>query len=72
MKKRNKYLNFGVCFYVIFLVTNQFNLAPEFIKGLCVGLGLFLMIIGGYSENHDISKIKSFKKIFIKKLINIK
>lgn len=66
MKKRNKYLNFGIGFYVIFLLTNCFNLAPEFIKGLCVGLGLVLIFIGIYSENHDISKIKSFKKRFKK------
>lgn len=72
MKKRNKYLNFGVCFYVIFLVTNQFNLAPEFIKGLCAGLGLTLILIGTCSENHDISKIKSIKRSFIKKLTNLK
>ncbi len=72
MKKRNIYLNFGILFYVIFLITNNFNLAPEFIKGLCVGLGLILMFIGGYSENHDISKIRNIKKSFLKKLINLK
>lgn len=67
MKKKNKYFVIGVWFYVIFLVTNHFNLAPEFIKGLCAGLGLVLILIGTYSENHDITKLKYLKRCLRKK-----
>ncbi len=62
MKKLNNYIKFGLLFNGVFLLGNCTNLLPEFIKGLCVGLGLTLIFIGMYSENHDISKLKKFKK----------
>lgn len=62
MKKYNNYINFGLFFNGIFLLGNHTNLLPEFTKGLCFGLGLILIFIGMYSENHDISKLKSYKR----------
>ncbi|MCR1949794.1 MULTISPECIES: hypothetical protein [unclassified Clostridium] len=62
MKKFNKYINFGLLFNGVFLLGNYTDLLPEFIKGLSVGLGLTLIFVGVYSENHDISKLRNFKK----------
>ena len=62
MRKINNYTKFGLLFNEIFMLGNCTNLLPEFIKGLCVGLGITLIFIGRYSENHDISKLRSFKK----------
>lgn len=69
MKKFNNYINFGLLFYGIFLLGNCTNLLPEFIKGLCVGLGLILIFIGIYSEKHDISKLRNYKKLLFKKVL---
>lgn len=68
MKKFNKYINFGLLFYGIFLLGNYTNLLPEFMKGLCVGLGLTLIFIGMSSENHNISKIRNYKKVLFNKV----
>lgn len=68
MKKLNNYLVWGLFFNVLFLFTNCFNLFPEFIKGLCVGLGFTLIFIGIYSEKHDLSKLKKRKKNLFKNI----
>lgn len=70
MKKFNNYTNFGLLFNGIFLLGNHTNLLPEFLKGLCVGLGLILIFIGMYSENHDISKLRSCKKDILNKVLS--
>lgn len=62
MRKLNNYIKVGLLFNVIFSIGNCTNLFPEFIKGLCVSLGLVLIFIGIYSEKHDISKLKNYKK----------
>ena len=62
MKKFNNYIKFGFLFNSIFLFGNCTNLLPEFISGLCAGLGLTLIFIGMYSEKHDISKLRNYKK----------
>ena len=69
MKKFNNYINFGLLFNGILLLGNCTNLLPELIKGLCVGLSFILIFIGIYSEKHDISKLRDYKKmIFIRVL----
>jgi hypothetical protein len=62
MKKPNKHICLGLIFNSIFLFSNEFNIFPEFIKGLCVGLGISLIFIGVYSEKHDLSQLKNYKK----------
>lgn len=59
--KNNKYIKWGFLFVVIFMLGNQFNLLPEAIKGLCVGIGFSLIFIGTYSENHSLAKLKNWK-----------
>lgn len=68
MKKLNNYINFGLLFNGIFLLGNCTNLLPEFMKGLFCALGITLIFIGFYSENHDISKFKNYKKNLLKKI----
>ena len=70
MKKLNNYTNFGLLFNGIFLLGNSTDLLPEFIKGVCVGLGLILIVIGMYSENHDISKVRSYKKSILNRVLS--
>ncbi len=70
MKKFNNYINFGLLFNGIFLFGNYTNLLPEFIKGLCVGLALVLIFMGVYSENHDISKLRGYKKDILNRVLS--
>lgn len=70
MKKFNNYTNLGLLFNGVFLFGNYTNLLPEFIKGLCVALGLILIFIGIYSENHDISKLRSYKKGILNRVLS--
>lgn len=72
MKKFNNYTNFGLLFNGIFLMGNYTDLLPEFIKGLCVALGLTLTLIfvGRYSENHDISKLRSYKRNILNRVLS--
>lgn len=70
MNKFNNYTNLGLVFNGVFLFGNYTNLLPEFIKGLCVGLGLILIFIGIYSENHDISKLRSYKKGILNRVLS--
>lgn len=69
MKKLNNYISLGLLFNSIFLLGNCTNLLPEFIKGLCVGLGFVLIFIGIYSESHQISKLKTYKKNILNRLL---
>ncbi|GAA0086418.1 hypothetical protein UT300007_28580 [Clostridium sp. CTA-7] len=70
MKKLNNYTNWGLLFYVIFLLSNCFNLFPEFIKGLGVGLGFTLIFIGIYSKKHDMSKLRNYKKMLLRRVLS--
>ncbi|NEU06287.1 hypothetical protein [Clostridium senegalense] len=69
MKELNNYIRFGILFYGMFLISNCFNIIPEFIKGLCVGIGFALIFLGIYSEKHDMSKLKNCKKELFKKFV---
>ena len=69
MKKLNNYIKLGLLFNVIFIIGNYTDIFPEFIKGFLVGFGLTLIFIGIYSENHDISKLKNYKKCMLNKVL---
>ena len=49
------------------LLLNHFIVLPEFVSGLGLGTGIGLELIGAYSINHDMSKLKSYKMNFLKK-----
>ncbi|MCF0146971.1 MAG: hypothetical protein HUJ77_01095 [Clostridium sp.] len=71
MKKLNNYIRNGLLIYVLCLLFNQFFQLPEFLNGFFLGLAITLMIWGGYAENHDITKIKNYKKRILLKIKNI-
>ncbi|MBZ9689093.1 hypothetical protein G9F72_022605 [Clostridium estertheticum] len=67
----NKYLSIGVIIFAIrpLLMGSSIQL-PCFINGLILGTGFSFTLIGIYSINHDISKLKNQKLFFIKKCFN--
>lgn len=70
MRKLNNYIRFGLLVYVIWLLFKQFFQVPELLNGLCSGIGISLMLWGTYIENHNISKIKNFKRKIFSSLRN--
>jgi hypothetical protein len=62
LRKLNKFITYGLIFSNIFLVSNQFNLLPEFFKGVFAGLGITFFIIGSLDQSPVISKFKTFKR----------
>lgn len=69
MKKFNNYIKFGLIFNVIWIISNRFNLLSSFIQGLCVGLGLTLIFVGIYAQNHNLDKLKNYKKNILNKVL---
>jgi hypothetical protein len=51
----------------IYLLSNQFGLLPDILEGFCLGAGFVFILIGMYSYNNHISKIKNWKINFLKK-----
>ena len=67
MKKFNVYLKYGLLINCIFLLINGSGIFPEFTKGICAGLGLTLIFMGMYFENHNRLPLSEYKrKIFNK------
>lgn len=69
MKKLNNYINFGLILNVIGIISHRFNLLPSFIQGLCIGLGLTLIFIGMYDQNHNLDKFRNYKKNILNKIL---
>ena len=70
MKKVNNYIRSGLLVYVIWAFSKRFFQLPEFINGFLLGLAIVLMLSGGYIENHDINKLKNYKRNILIKLRN--
>lgn len=65
MKNNDKYIKIGIVFTCTYLIINGFDSTSSvinFIKGMCAGAGIFLMLFSIYTKNHDISKFKNFKR----------
>ncbi|MDV4150227.1 hypothetical protein R0131_05185 [Clostridium sp. AL.422] len=62
MRKLNNYICFGLLINVFWIISKQLFQLPEFINGFCVGLAIILILLGAYRENHDINKLKNFKR----------
>jgi hypothetical protein len=67
MRKLNNYTCLGLLLNGLWLFSIPFNLLPDFIEGLCVGLGLTFIFVGLYAEKHNISKLKNYKKALFNK-----
>jgi len=70
MRKLNNYIRTGLLIYVFWLFSKQFFQLPEFLNGFCSGLAIALMLWGRYIKNHDVSRLKNFKRRIFMKLRN--
>lgn len=64
----NKLLSIGISVIGIALLLKYITQVPDSIYGFLTGLGIGIELLGIYSLNHDISKLKNFKKKLLKKL----
>lgn len=71
MRKLNNYIRNGLLIYVFSTVSKEFFQLPEFVNGFCVGLSIVLLLLGAYRENHNINKLKNFKRNIFMKLRNL-
>ena len=68
MKKPNKFLSIGLAIIAVMLLLKHFSIQlPDFIEGLGYGIGIAFELIGIYSINHDIHKLKNYKINLLKK-----
>lgn len=68
MRKLNNYIHFGLLIYAFWIVSKEFFQLPEFLNGFCAGLSIVLLLLGAYRENHNINKLKNFKRKVILRL----
>ncbi|MFU7516657.1 hypothetical protein [Clostridium sp. HCS.1] len=68
MRKLNNYIRFGLFIYAFWMVSKRLFQLPEFVNGFCVGLSIVLLLLGAYRENHNINKLKNFKRKVILRL----
>ncbi|WP_294167091.1 hypothetical protein [uncultured Clostridium sp.] len=71
MRKLNNYIRNGLLIYAFSTVSKEFFQLPEFVNGFCVGLSIVLLLLGAYRENHNINKLKNFKRNIFMKLRNL-
>jgi len=64
--KRNWLISIGMLVIAASLVAKNMTKLPDFIYGFGMGVGIGLELIGLYTANHDISKIKRFKRKYLK------
>lgn len=71
MRKINNYICFGLLINAFWIISKQFFQLPEFLNGFCAGLSIVLLLLGAYRENHNINKLKNFKRNIFMKLRNL-
>lgn len=63
MKKYNYFISAGLLIISLMLILKHFAIQlPDFIQGFGYGIGIALELMGAYLVNHDISKIKNYKR----------
>jgi hypothetical protein len=67
LKRINNYFALGLLFNVINIISTTFELLPNIIEGICIGLGIAFILIGMVSSKYDISKFRNQKMSFLKK-----
>jgi hypothetical protein len=70
MSKSKKYIHRGIVFNGISIVFIRIDFVPEFIRGLCVALGLSFLFMGWYYQNHDTPRFIRYKRYLINKLLH--
>lgn len=67
--KSNKCLFFASIGSLMYFLGGDFLNTHEFVKGFCVGISIVLYLVGLYSINHDINKLKDGKRNLLKKIV---
>lgn len=68
MIKENSFTYLGLFFNLIWLLAARFSLFPMVLEVFFIVLGMSLMSIGIYMENHKLITFKTFKKTLFRKL----
>lgn len=69
--KSNKYLLFASLIALIYFLGRRFINIPDVVEGFCVGLSISLYLVGFYALNHDVNKLRNFKKNLLGKIIRL-
>lgn len=71
MKTRNWFVSVGCLLLATALVLKHVLPGlPDFIYGLCFGIGIGLELMGLYVANHDISPLKRHKRNLFRKIFH--
>ena len=68
MKKLNNYICWGIFLNGVWILSNRYNILPDFIEGVLVAIGLLCIFMGMCFEKYDISKIKKYKKNLLNRI----
>lgn len=68
MKKSNLLFIIGALIVGIMMILRELSIKmPDFVEGLGLGMGIACELMGAYAMNHDLSKLRNFKKRLLKK-----
>jgi hypothetical protein len=67
--KTNWYLRIGMLIIAFMLSSKYFIQMPYVLQGLGLGVGISLEMIGIFSINNDMTKLKSFKRKLLKRKV---
>lgn len=67
-RKLNKYLIIANLSSFIFLMNGRLFTLPDILHGFCSGITVSMFLIGIYAYDHDINKLKEFKRKLAQRL----
>jgi len=68
--KMNKFIIWGLLINSFYTGIKQFTAIPDSISCFVIGVGASLLVFGIYTTNHDITKLKTWKRNLLKGLKN--
>lgn len=68
--KMNKYMKWGLLINSFYIGIKQFIAIPDSIACFVIGVGASLLVFGIYAANHDITKLKNWKRNLLTNLRN--
>lgn len=73
MKKSNLNIYIIIASLSAFIYTGigRFVKLPEIVKGISAGITIGMFLIGAYVSSHDASKLRSFKRKLLGRLIKL-
>ncbi len=70
MKKLTGYTYLALIYNEIWLLSKCFNLLPNLIEAFCAGFGVILILISAYSQTHDMSNLRDYKKTLFNRVLS--